>query len=68
MCRVAQQELQTLVLWPFHSVTTELIPVQRLRLRSVQTAALSEPEAGLRNPGLRRPAYATGGTARRLTA
>lgn len=33
-----------------------------------QTAALSEPKAGLRNPGLRQPAYATGGTAPKLTA
>lgn len=32
--------------------TTELLPTQRLRLRSAQrAAALSEPKAGLRNPG-----------------
>lgn len=31
--------------------TTELLPIQRLRLGSAQrTAALSEPKAGLRNP------------------
>lgn len=43
-----------LVLLPFHSVSIELSPIQRLRLGSAQrTAALSEPKAGHRNPRLR---------------